>query len=194
MDFATRTPNQSPVGMPRPASPPESVGMRPSGMHNRPTGNKRDNMLGLWGRIGTNVLLFLVALMIAAVAWLTYSATPASQNKYVDGSKLQAVFLNTGQVYFGHVTSFNKDYLVLNSVYYLQSDSSSSSSSSSSSNQNVSLVKLGCELHKPYDQMVINTTEVTFWENLQSDGQVAKAVAQFQKDNPNGQTCSNTGS
>src|SRR6185312_12815956 len=98
----------------------------------------------------------------------------ASQSKYVDGSKLQAVFLNTGQVYFGNVKSFNQDYLVLSNVYYLQS-SSNGSSSSDTSNQNVSLVKLGCELHKPYDQMMVNTKEVTFWENLQADGQVAKA-------------------
>jgi hypothetical protein len=38
--------------------------------------------------------------------------------------------------------------------------------------------------------MVINRSEVEFWENLKSDGQVAKAVAQYQKANPNGQTCS----
>ena len=143
-------------------------------------------------RVATNVLLFVVALLVAAVVWFIYSSSPASQSKYVDTTKLQAVFLNTGQVYFGNLTSFNKDYLVLNNIYYLQSSNGSSASNSSSSSQNVSLVKLGCELHKPYDQMVVNTSQVTFWENLQSDGQVAKAVAQFQKDNPNGQNCSNS--
>ncbi|MGH7233984.1 MAG: hypothetical protein ACREF7_00865, partial [Candidatus Saccharimonadales bacterium] len=50
-------------------------------------------------------------------------------------------------------------------------------------------VKLGCELHAPYDQMVINMSQVTFWENLQSTGQVAKAVAQYDKTYPHGQTC-----
>jgi hypothetical protein len=44
--------------------------------------------------------------------------------------------------------------------------------------------------------MVINQSQVIFWENLKADGQVAKAVAQFQKQNPNGQDCStqNSGS
>jgi hypothetical protein len=83
---------------------------------------------------------------------------------------------------------------VLSNVYYLQSSNSSNSSSSSASNQNISLVKLGCELHRPYDTMVINSTQVTFWENLQADGQVAKAVAQFQQQNPDGQKCSTTSS
>jgi hypothetical protein len=182
MDFMGRTvPNQQPARMAAP-EPPES-----------PRGKRRDkyDWLTRGSRIGTNALLFIVALLIASVVWLIYSSSPASQSKYVDSTKLQAVFLNTGQVYFGNVTSFNKDYLVLTNVYYLQSSNSNASSSSSSSNQNVSLVKLGCELHKPYDQMVVNTTEVTFWENLQTDGQVAKAVSDYNKQNPT-HTCTST--
>lgn len=153
----------------------------------------KDDLLTLGGRIGTNVLLFVVALLIAAVAWLTYSATPTSQNHYLDNSKLQAVFLKKGDaydVYFGNIQTLNKDYLVLTNVYYLQQ--SNTTNASSSSKQNVSLIKLGCELHRPYDRMVINADEVAYWENLSPDGQVGKAVAQFQKENPNGQKCTDT--
>lgn len=188
MEFMGRTvPNQQqPARMPapEPMEPPRTE----RGKH-----HEKLDLLTRGSRVATNALLFIVALLVAAVVWFIYSSSPASQSKYVDASKLQAVFLNTGQVYFGNVTSFNKDYLVLTNIYYLQS-SNSSSSSSSSSNQNVSLVKLGCELHKPYDEMVVNTTEITFWENLQADGQVAKAVQQFEKQNPNGQTCSSSSS
>lgn len=138
-------------------------------------------------KVGMNALVFIIALLIAAIAWFTYSAHPASQAKYISSNKLQAVFLNSGQVYFGNISALNSDYLVLQNVYYLQS----SSASSASSNQNVSLIKLGCELHKPYDEMIVNVSQITFWENLQTDGQVAKAVAQFQQQNPNGQQCSN---
>lgn len=181
MDFMGRTlPSQQParVAAPEPAEPARG-------------GNKRRDKydwLTRSSRIATNALLFIVALLVAAVVWFIYSSSPASQSNYVDGSKLQAVFLNTGQVYFGNVKSFNQDYLVLSNVYYLQS-SSTGTNSSSSSNQNVSLVKLGCELHKPYDQMMVNTKEVTFWENLQPDGQVAKAVSDYNKQNPS-HTCS----
>lgn len=181
MDFMGRTvPSQQPVRMPAP-EPVES-----------PRNKRRDkyDWLTRSSRIATNALLFIVALLVAAVVWFIYSSSPASQSQYVDGSKLQAVFLNTGQVYFGNVKSFNQDYLVLNNVYYLQS---SGGTSSSSKDQNVSLVKLGCELHKPFDEMVVNSKEVTFWENLQSDGQVAKAVSDYNKQNPN-HTCSTTSS
>lgn len=185
MDFMGRTvPNQQParVAAPVPVEPARGSSKR----------HDKFDWLTRSSRVATNVLLFIVALLVAAVVWFIYSSSPASQSKYVDSTKLQAVFLNTGQVYFGNVKSFNPDYLVLSNVYYLQS-SSSNGSNSSSSNQNVSLVKLGCELHKPYDQMVVNTKEVTFWENLQADGQVAKAVSDYNKQNPN-HTCSTSSS
>jgi hypothetical protein len=129
----------------------------------------------------------VVALLIATVAWLIFTASPTAENSYINTTKMQAVFLNTGQVYFGNIQALNNDYVVLTNIYYLQTNSSSSTSSSSTANQNVSLVKLGCELHKPYDQMVINNSQITFWENLQSGGQVAQAVAAYQKAHPSGQ-------
>jgi hypothetical protein len=42
--------------------------------------------------------------------------------------------------------------------------------------------------------MVINSDQVTFWENLQDNGQVAKAVSSFEKQNPNGQKCADQSS
>ncbi|HET8669104.1 MAG TPA: hypothetical protein VFM05_00340, partial [Candidatus Saccharimonadales bacterium] len=55
-----------------------------------------------------------------------------------------------------------------------------------------SLVKLGCELHGPLDQMVINREQVTFWENLGTEGKVTKAIEEWRSKNPNGQNCDNT--
>lgn len=155
----------------------------------------RRDFLTLGDRIGTNALLFVLTLLVATVAWFIYaSKPPAPERQYVDSSKLQAIFLNTGQVYFGSIKSLNNSYVVLSNIYYLQSSNSTSSNSSSANNnnQNLSLVKLGCELHAPYDQMVINANEVTFWENLQTNGQVAKAIDQFKQQNPNGQKCSSS--
>lgn len=191
------TPNQSQAQ--RSPSAPE-MPMQPQKMPAQRNGwdrTKRD-FLAVGDRIGSSALLFVLALLVAALVWLIYnSKAPAPQNRYVDKSKLQAVFLNTGQVYFGNIKSLNNSYVVLTSIYYLQSTNSNSSNSSntnnnnnSNNNQNLSLVKLGCELHAPYDQMVINASEVTFWENLQPDGQVAKAIDQYKQQNPNGQKCS----
>ena len=142
-----------------------------------------------WQRWGAGGLgLLLVALVVALIVFVGLSNTN-SESGYVDKNKLQAVFLNTGQVYFGKVKTLNGKYIVLNNIYYLQTSSTGTSTTTTTANTSVSLVKLGCELHEPYDQMVINRDQVTFWENLQDNGQVAKAVATFVKDNPNGQKC-----
>jgi hypothetical protein len=152
-----------------------------------------------WTRIGIFAGFFAVVILIVAVIVLiannnnllsanNNNFNDKSEVSYVKSNKLQAVFLNTGQVYFGNISALNNNYLILTNIFYLQT-SSSSSSSSTSSNSNVTLVKLGCELHRPYDQMVINRSQVTFWENLQSDGQVATAVATYEKDNPGPQKC-----
>jgi hypothetical protein len=132
----------------------------------------------------------VVVLLVGIAVVAAFGGKTKAEDSYVDTSKLQAVFLETGQVYFGNIKELNSQYFVLTSIYYLQTSSSSTTTSTASANTSVSLVKLGCELHAPYDQMVINRSQVTFWENLQSNGQVATAVANFQKENPNGQKCS----
>jgi len=139
-----------------------------------------------FGRI-TNASLFgaVAVLLIALVAFLGMGGNTSKEAKFVDSGKLQAVFLQTGQVYFGKLKITDGSY-VLSNIYYLQTSSTGTGNTASS---NVSLVKLGCELHEPYDQMVVNHSQITFWENLQDNGQVAKAVATFVKNNPNGQKC-----
>jgi len=187
MDFINRvTPTQTQQPQ-HAATAPGSVELPDRGKADEKRKWGKHDVFERWSRLGSNVLLFVVALLIATVAWLIFTASPASQSSYINTTKLQAVFLNTGQVYFGNIKALNSDYIVLDNIYYLQTNSSSSTSTSSTANQNVSLVKLGCELHKPYDQMIINNSEITFWENLQSGGQVAQAVASYQKAHPNGQ-------
>lgn len=134
------------------------------------------------------VLLFCVTVLVAGVIVSLILSSNKNEDKYVDSSKMQAVFLNNGQVYFGNIKALNSSYMKLNNIYYLRVNQQVQPNQQASQND-VSLAKLGCELHGPQDQMIINRDEITFWENLKDDGQVAKAVAEFVKANPNGQTC-----
>ena len=146
-----------------------------------------------WGRLATVVLAALVGLVLLfAIVSLAGNKSGGKEAELIDSTKLQAVFLNTGQVYFGNVKDLNSKYLVLTNIYYLQT--SNNGQQGQAANTSVSLVKLGCELHEPFDKMVINRDQVTFWENLQESGQVAKAVATFEKQNPNGQKCADQSS
>jgi len=172
-------------------------GAQPSGPTGSPTTytktleKKLDNLnFPKWYHLITATLLVVIVLLVVSLTGLIFISKPETQGKFVDTKKLQAVFLNTGQVYFGHISSLNNQYFVLNNIYYLQTASTGTTQAATSNN--ISLVKLGCELHRPSDTMVINRDQVTFWENLQTDGQVAKAVADFTTKNPNGQKCSDT--
>lgn len=147
----------------------------------------------IWLERGWVVLLFSVAIIILAIAALTFFSGNAESKDIRKGS-YQAVFLNNGQVYFGNIQSLNAKFIDLQNIYYLQTNNQSGADTTASSNQNVSLVKLGCELHAPYDQMIINRDQVIFWENLKDSGQVVKAIAQYKKDNPSGQTCNSSSS
>lgn len=136
------------------------------------------------------VLLVSVGIVLLGMLWLAIFYRPLSEARHVDSDKLQAVFLEGGQVYFGQITRLDDDYVRLNNIYYLRVNQQvQPDRENQAASQDVSLVKLGCELHGPQDQMLINRAKVTFWENLKEDGQVTQAVKDFQESNPNGQEC-----
>jgi hypothetical protein len=181
MDFSNRG-SRPTAPSPQPAGQPASVNSHHSGKK-----SGKNNFV----KYGLVTLLFsatiLGILLIVAIAIKTTSR----ENQYVDETKYQAVFLNGGQVYFGKVKNLNNDYVRMRDIYYLQVNQQvqPNAAASTAAANDVSLVKLGCELHGPQDEMVINREQIVFWENLKTDGQVAKAVAEYQKNNPDGQNC-----
>lgn len=109
--------------------------------------------------------------------------------------KYQAVFLTNGQVYFGKLSNPTRDYLTLQDIYYLQvtqpplqgSVGQTQQQATQGQQPQVSLVKLGNELHGPEDEMYLSRSQVLFYENLKEDGQVVKAIREY-KVNPQHQT------
>src|SRR5258708_6253189 len=81
-----------------------------------------------------------------------------------DSTKWQAVFLNNGQVYFGHLQKTREDYAEITNVYYLRAAQTLQPSASSSS-PSFELVKLGGELQGPEDAMYLENSSILFWEN-----------------------------
>ena len=133
-------------------------------------------------------------LFVALIFYIVFGPPINREAHFVDTGKYQAVFVNVngtngGQVYFGKITSLTPQYIRLANVFYIQNQTSGDSKDASSA---YNLVKLGCELHGPTDEMIINRGEVFFWENLKDDGQVAQKAAEYYKQNPNGQKCSTT--
>ena len=140
-------------------------------------------------KIAYTVFLGAIAVLIIAVLLsVVFSKDKAAYNEGVNvkTDKFQAVFLNGGQVYFGKISTLNAKYITLDNIYYLRINQQVQPDQQNNPNPNdISLVKLGCELHGPENSMVINREQVIFWENLKTDGQVAKAIEQYIKSKPN---------
>ncbi len=95
----------------------------------------------------------------------------------------QAVFLTNGQVYFGKLSSQNSNYAILHNIYYLQLAQAPQPDTSKDTSQQtqVSLVKLGNELHGPVDLMRINRDQILFIEDMKSDSKVVQAINNYVK-------------
>ncbi len=94
----------------------------------------------------------------------------------------QAVFLSDGQVYFGKITSMNMAFTEITDIYYLRTGQEVQGGTSKASTE-VSLAKLGNELHGPEDKMIIATDKITFIENLKASGNVVTAIQEYKKSN-----------
>jgi len=90
----------------------------------------------------------------------------------------QAVFLDNGQVYFGKLTRRKGDFYRLEGVYYLQfRQNLQNGDLSQTEESDLSLIKLGNEVHGPEDFMDMNKDHILFIEDLKSDSKIAKAIA-----------------
>lgn len=126
--------------------------------------------------------LWIIALLIIIAGLgklaLGYGFLPGFDFPAASSDKWQAVFLVNNQVYFGHIKSYNKGYVVLKDVYYLQV---TQQLQPPSGQPLLNLIKLGSELHGPEDIMFIPKDRILFWENMKPDAQVVKAIESTRK-------------
>jgi hypothetical protein len=187
---------------PRGRGPAPQAAHSASPGHVQPVAGRRKHVD--WGARTVRIELFIVivgsALLLAAVSlYAAFSGSGvAGESSHINNKQYQAVFLNGGvtsgsvsySTYFGHLTKLNEKYAVLKDVYYLTDQGSTNSQAASPQ-----LTKLGCQqLHSPEDEMVVNRSQIAFWENIKDDGKVVQAIQQFKKQNPNGPNCSQASS
>jgi hypothetical protein len=142
-------------------------------------------------RIAAVVMLFSITVLLVALIWNIAVSKDSQQSKYVTTSDYQAVFLTNGQVYFGHIADLGNQYIELQNIFYLTQNTTTSATGTTTTDGNYTLVKLGCQqIHDPLDQMIIERSQVSFWENLNSGGKVVTSIKQFDQQNPKGPDCS----
>ena len=134
------------------------------------------------------VVLIIVVLIILAGLFAVSKVTGWNVLGIDKGSfsgEWQAVFLSNGQVYFGQIKSENTETIVVEDIYYLQVTKSLQPAEGDTQKENeLSLVKLGNELHGPEDEMRINRAHVLFIENLKEDGKVVRAIQRYTEETP----------
>ena len=125
------------------------------------------------------VIGIVIIIALAVLGWLGWWV----YGMFSDGvlrDRYQAVFLSNNQVYFCKLTNVNADYVDCTDIYYLQVQQSVQPADKNA-NPQVSLAKLGSELHGPEDHMRINRDQILFWENLKDDSKVVETIKKNQE-------------
>ena len=139
------------------------------------------------------VVVVLVVLGVLFRDKLFGAKSAMVSNAPAGSSGYQAVFLTNGQVYFGKMSNVNSDYPTLTDIYYLQvvqpplqgQQAPGQTAPAAAAQPQISLVKLGNELHGPVDEMHIAKAQMLFYEDMKTDSQVVKAIQAY-KANPSG--------
>lgn len=144
-------------------------------------------------KIKTPIIIAISVIVIALLALGAYWQffRNKSEVETARASEYQAVFLTSGQVYFGKVKNQNHQFVTLSDIYYLkvsdnlQPPASGETGTDINTNQTnqqsgLSLIKLGHELHGPVDQMEINRDQILFIEDLRPDSRVVEAIKDYQ--------------
>lgn len=179
MDFANRG-NRPNVGQQQPAG---FQNEQPAPSF-QPTNNKKKGMKFDASKLTSFILLAgIVVLLLALVLGLVFVKDEgAAEADLIKTDKYQAVFLDSqdGQVYFGKLAVYNEDLYQLTDIYYVRVEQPIQPEGANQQQQpNISLAKLGNELHGPEDVMFIARDKVLYWENLKDDGQVVTAITEF---------------
>ena len=129
------------------------------------------------GRLPIGGIILVIIVVVAGYFIMQQTALSGFKKDY------QAVFLTNGQVYFGQVMSENSAEVVVQDIYYLQVTRPLQQTEEGEQQPNpqgeLSLVKLGNELHGPTDSMFINRDHVLFIEDLKDDSNVVQAILNY---------------
>lgn len=183
----TPKPPHRPAGLPpsmrRPAAPSHPAPPKPA---SQPTPQRattpppkppKSKKSLTFAAICIGVVSILVVIVIGVMGLNKLAAEGAIKS---GSDQYQAVFLSNNMVYFGKLSNINGDFVKMTDIYYLQVQQQQGDQKTQQQQQSqLSLAKLGNELHGPEDAMFINRKEIMFWENLKTDGKVVQAIKNY---------------
>ncbi len=182
MDFANR--GNRPNTAPQQSAPQQQQQQEQPSQSFQPMNNEKKKKKLDFGKITSGILLVGTTFLVLAIIFaLVFGVDNANKEAdLIQTDKYQAIFLNSqdGQVYFGKLEVYNQDIYKLTDIYYVRVENPIQPEGANQQAQpNISLAKLGNELHGPQDAMFIRRDQVLYWENLKDDGQVVTAITEF---------------
>jgi hypothetical protein len=147
----------------------------------------------MWLRVLSVVSLISIAVIGIAVMLLAHFG-PVREAHYIDTTQDQAVRLTSGELYVGTIKSITPTYIELQDAYYVNPVQTNAGTAASTSSDTLSAGNIACQLPVNGDQVLINRTQVAFWENVPRDGAVDKAIAQWKSQTASGTRCAQTSS
>ena len=136
-------------------------------------------------RLGKVLAVLIAVAVVAAFGWFLLGSRGDVADA-IDRSKYQAVFFTNGQVYFGKLHKLNHESMRITEVYYLRSQETDGADGddvqqASTAQNGVELIKLGDEIHKPMDEMVVLKSQILFYENIKDEGSVAQTIEKYKR-------------
>ena len=114
----------------------------------------------------TVIVLFAIVVIVAVVFYgRTLIGRPPAVAEQIDRGAYQAVFLSTGQAFYGRLTVADAETYLLNDIYYLVTTDGAQR-----------LIKRGAEVFGPRDPMVIPAQSVLFIENMRDDSEIVSGI------------------
>lgn len=160
-------------------------------MNPKPNPSAKGNGKGIMMAV---IIVLIVAVVVLLAVMVFSSLKDKTADKKVeqgiDENAYYAVFLSNGQVYFGHLNNITDEFPELDDIYYLQlnqqeqqaqvqpaeGEQAELQDQAQEQEPELSLVKLGKELHGPEDKMVLNKAHILFYEKLKDDSNVVEAI------------------
>ena len=86
----------------------------------------------------------------------------------------QAVFMSSGTVYFGFVKDKSESMIEIDDVYYITSIQSLYPAQPEQ--EKISLIKMGNEVYKPENKILVNKDQIFAIQGITQDSQINKAI------------------
>lgn len=107
------------------------------------------------------IVLGLIAILLLAGAWAFKEAT--------DNSGYSAVYLRSGDIYFGQLSWFPKPHIT--NAWYLER------TAGKDSQPQIGIMPMKNVFWSPSPTLYLNPAEIVWWTKIQSGSQMAKALA-----------------